>query len=80
MEEAILSTLSSLGFPAALCLYLLVRMQKTLDALTEAINNLNRDVEQREAETQNRLSRLEEIVRCIQQVHQRDGEWLENRH
>ena len=66
MEEAILSTLSSLGFPAALCLYLLVRMQKTLDALTDAINNLNRDVEKREVETQNRLARLEEIVKDLQ--------------
>lgn len=66
MEEAILSALSSLGFPAALCLYLLVRMQKTLDALTDAINNLNRDVEKREVETQNRLARLEEIVKDLQ--------------
>ena len=63
MEELILNALSSLGFPAAICLYLLMRVNKTLEQLTTAINNLNRDVEKREEEQSRKLERLEEDVK-----------------
>lgn len=63
MEEMILNALSSLGFPAAICLYLLMRVNKTLENLTNAINNLNKDVEKHEEEQSRRLERLEEDVK-----------------
>jgi len=66
MEDAIFRTIGSLGFPAMLCFYLLVKMQKTLDALTEAIKKLNSDVEKREGETQRRIERLEDAVKDMQ--------------
>ncbi|MBR1397725.1 MAG: YvrJ family protein [Selenomonadaceae bacterium] len=59
----ILNALSSLGFPAAICLYLLMRVNKTLENLTNAINNLNKDVEKHEEEQSRRLERLEEDVK-----------------
>ena len=63
MEEMILNALSSLGFPAALWLYLLMRRNRTMENLTDAINNLNRDVEKREAEQTRKLEKLEEEVK-----------------
>ncbi len=65
MEEMILNALSSLGFPAAICLYLLMRVNKTLEALTSAINNLNRDVEKREEDQNRKLEKLEEEVKQL---------------
>ncbi len=67
MDESIVSAISSFGFPAIACFYLMFRVNGTLEKLTDAINTLNRDVERREAETQNRLARLEDSVRELQQ-------------
>lgn len=40
MEE-ITGLISNLGFPMALCVYLLVRFEKKIDSLNESINDLN---------------------------------------
>jgi hypothetical protein len=44
MEE-IWGQVGNLGFPVVLSIYLLVRIEKKLDMLTEAINNLGRAIE-----------------------------------
>ena len=44
MEE-ILGHVGNTGFPMVVAIYLLVRVEKKLDMLTEAINNLGRVVE-----------------------------------
>ena len=67
MDETIISAISSFGFPAIACFYLMFRVNKTLENLTVAINTLSRDVERREVETQNRIERLECSVRELQQ-------------
>ncbi|HWJ03439.1 MAG TPA: YvrJ family protein [Verrucomicrobiae bacterium] len=38
----VLSQVGNLGFPIVVCIYLLVRIEKKLDELTKAINNLGR--------------------------------------
>jgi hypothetical protein len=40
MEEQIISLIGSLGFPIAVCIYLLVERGKTMKELTRAINEL----------------------------------------
>ena len=67
MEETLINTISSLGAPAALCAYLLVKMNGTMERLTEAINRMNSDIERRQSETQHRLERVEEIVLQLEQ-------------
>lgn len=62
MEDVMLSSISGFGFPAILCFYLVFKINGTLEKLTEAINMLSKDVEKRDVETQNRLSKLEDIV------------------
>lgn len=66
MDDMILKTVSGFGFPALLCFYLMFRMNGTLEKLTDAINTLGKDVEKREVEMQNRLSRLEDIVSSLE--------------
>lgn len=43
MEE-IYNTVANLGFPIAVCLYLLVRIEGKLDSLTKSINELTNAV------------------------------------
>lgn len=39
--DVIVNLISNLGFPIAISLYLLIRMEKKLDKLTESIDNLS---------------------------------------
>ena len=41
MDEQIIGLIGSLGFPIAVCVYLLVERGKTLRELTKAINDLS---------------------------------------
>ena len=41
MENEIVNLIGSLGFPIAICIYLLVERGKTLKELTRAINELS---------------------------------------
>lgn len=68
MEELIVNTLSTLGFPAALCLYLLIKMNGTLEKLTDAIESLNRDVEKRETETQREINALKTEYHALRSI------------
>ena len=65
MEDMILKSLPSIGFPAALSVYLLVKMNGTLEKLTEAINKLSTDVEKR-------LEKLEDVVAKLER-REREG-------
>ena len=47
MEEMFLHALSNVGVPAALCFYVLFRVNQTLRDLTDAINKLTVDVDRR---------------------------------
>lgn len=38
MDEQIFTALANLGFPALICAYLIVRVNQTLQSLTNAIN------------------------------------------
>lgn len=40
MDEALITVLSSLGFPAAVSFYLLIKVTSSLDKLTRAITRL----------------------------------------
>ena len=47
MEESFIAVLSSLGFPAAVSFYLLVKVTGSLDELTQAIIKLDARLEER---------------------------------
>ncbi len=44
MDE-IISQIANVGFPAALCIYLLVRVEAKLDSLTASITELTKVIE-----------------------------------
>lgn len=48
MDEALANIISSVGVPAAISFYLLIRVSKSLDQLTEVIVRLDTRLEERE--------------------------------
>ena len=59
-EETLLHLLGNVGVPAVICLYTLIGVNKTLKELTNAINKLSSDVNER-------ISRLEGQVAALSQ-------------
>lgn len=45
MEEAIIKALADVGFPAIVCGYVLIRVNQTLERLTEAIVRIDERLE-----------------------------------
>ena len=62
MDEVIIHTLSNIGVPAAICFYTLYGVNKTLKELADAINKLTNDVDKREAEQSQEISKLKDKV------------------
>lgn len=56
---------SAVGFPAAICIYTLFGVNKTLKELTIAINQLTSDINKRETEHAQKLEKLEDEVKAL---------------
>ena len=56
---------SAVGFPAAICIYTLFGVNKTLKELTFAINQLTGDINKRETEHAHKLEKLEDEVKAL---------------
>lgn len=61
-EELLFKLLGNIGVPAAICFYTLYGVNKTLKELTGAINKLTNDVDKREAEQSQEISKLKDKV------------------
>ena len=61
-EELLFKLLGNIGVPAAICFYTLYGVNKTLKELTGAINKLTTDVDKREAEQSQEISKLKDKV------------------
>ena len=61
-EELLFKLLGNIGVPAAICFYTLYGVNKTLKELTTAINKLTNDVDKREAEQSQEISKLKDKV------------------
>ena len=56
---------SAVGFPAAICIYTLFGINKTMKELTIAINQLTSDINKRENEHAQKLEKLEDEVKAL---------------
>ncbi len=56
---------SAVGFPAAICIYTLFGVNKTMKELTIAINQLTTDINKRETEHAHKLEKLENEVKSL---------------
>ncbi len=56
---------STVGFPAAICVYTLFGVNKTMKELTIAINQLTTDINKREIEQAEQLEKLEDEVKAL---------------
>lgn len=56
---------SAVGFPAAICVYTLFGVNKTMKELTIAINQLTTDINKREREQTQKLEKLEDEVKAL---------------
>ena len=61
-EEMLFKLLGNIGVPAAICFYTLYGVNKTLKELTGAINKLTNDVDKREQEQSQEISKLKDKV------------------
>lgn len=61
-EELLFKLLGNIGVPAAICFYTLYGVNKTLKELTGAINKLTNDVDKRESEQSQEISKLKDKV------------------
>lgn len=61
-EELIANLLSNVGIPAAICFYVLFRVNQTLKELTAAINKQTEDIVRREIEQSSELSMLKDRI------------------
>ena len=59
VEDVILQHISGFGFPSLVCFYLLMKMNGTMEKLTEAITEMNVANEQRQAEMIHLMERVE---------------------
>lgn len=56
---------SAVGFPAAICIYTLFGVNKTMKELTIAINQLTTDINKRETEQAHKLEKLEDEIKAL---------------
>lgn len=56
---------SAVGFPAAICIYTLFGVNKTMKELTIAINQLTSDINKRETEQAQKLEKLEDEIKAL---------------
>ena len=56
---------SAVGFPAAICIYTLFGVNKTMKELTIAINQLTTDINKREIEQAQKLEKLEDEIKAL---------------
>ena len=61
-EELIVNLLSNVGIPAAICFYVLFRVNQTLKELTAAINKQTEDLVRRCIEQASELSMLKDRI------------------
>ena len=61
-EEVIANLLSNVGIPAAICFYVLFRVNQTIKELTAAINAQTQEIVRREIEQASELSMLKDRI------------------
>lgn len=61
-EELIANLLSNVGIPAAVCFYVLFRVNQAIKELTAAINNQTQEIVRRSTEQSSELSMLKDRI------------------